>query len=136
MQKFDGSDEEKRIVYRGTHNFIVLNIFPYTSGHTLVVPYQHIADFDALTGESMSEYVELSQRVQSALREIYKPDGFNIGMNQGSAAGAGVAGHLHMHVVPRWVGDANFMSTVGETRVLPEDLSDTWKKLKSSFTTE
>jgi ATP adenylyltransferase len=128
------TDQEKYIVLRAEYNFVVLNLFPYTSGHCMVVPYEHIANLDQTPESTRVEMIALTVRCQTSLRKIYKADGFNIGMNQGSAAGAGVAGHLHMHLVPRWVGDANFMTTIGETRVLPESLETTYEKLRGVLT--
>jgi ATP adenylyltransferase len=122
-------DAENFVVHRATLNFIVLNLFPYTSGHLMIVPYEHkasLVDFDTAT---TTEMIELAKRAQLALEAEYHPDGFNIGMNLGRSAGAGVADHLHLHVVPRWSGDANFVSIVGETRVLPEDLGTTLARL-------
>ena len=127
----EGDDESKFIVERAAHNFIILNLYPYVSGHTMIVPYQHIAELSAAPKETTDEMMDLTKRCQTALREIYRPDGFNLGMNLGRAAGAGVADHFHMHILPRWVGDTNFMTTVGETRVLPEDLKTTYVKLSS-----
>jgi len=126
-------DEKALIVHRGQHNFIVLNAFPYTSGHAMVVPYQHLDRLTKLPAETLTEMTELGQRLEGILFEVYRPDGVNVGMNIGRAAGAGVAGHVHMHVLPRWVADANFMSVVGETRVLPEVLSETYARLKQRF---
>ena len=126
-------DDENFVVHRAGLNFIVLNLFPYTSGHLMIVPYEHkasLADFDPAT---TTEMLELAKRSQLALEAEYHPDGFNIGMNLGRSAGAGVADHLHLHVVPRWSGDANFVSIVGETRVLPEDLAATYLKLTKHF---
>ena len=126
-------DAENFVVHRARLNFIVLNLFPYTSGHLMIVPYEHkasLVDFDTAT---TTEMLELAKRSQLALEAEYHPDGFNIGMNLGRSAGAGVADHLHLHVVPRWSGDANFVSIVGETRVLPEDLSATYLKLTKHF---
>jgi ATP adenylyltransferase len=128
-----GDDENTLIVFRGAKNFIILNRFPYTSGHVMVVPYVHAADFAAADPETLSEMMRLAQRVQSALESAYHPQGYNLGMNLGRAAGAGVVGHLHLHVLPRWAGDANFMTVVGETRVEPEDLSTTYAKLRKAF---
>lgn len=127
------NDREALILHRARFNFIILNLFPYTSGHLMIVPYEHLAMLSELDQETTREMMELAKRAQLALAAEYKPDGFNIGMNLGRAAGAGVADHLHLHVVPRWVGDANFVSVVGETRVLPEDLSTTYEKLKKHF---
>jgi ATP adenylyltransferase len=127
-------DERALIVYRGQHNFVVLNAFPYTSGHVMVVPYQHLDRLSKLPAESLAEMTELAQRLEAVLFAEYHSDGVNLGMNIGKAAGAGVAGHIHMHVLPRWVADANFMTVVGETRVLPELLSETYSRLKQAFT--
>ena len=126
-------DEANYVVHRARHNFIALNLYPYTSGHLLVIPYHHTSELDAAPKETTDELMDLTKRCQAALREEYRPDGFNLGMNLGKAAGAGVAGHIHLHVMPRWVGDTNFMSAVGETRVLPEDLTTTYKKLRGKF---
>ncbi len=119
-------DEKSLIVLRGAKNFVILNRYPYTSGHVMIVPYAHTADFARLDVETTAEMMLLSQRVQAALGGIYHPDGFNLGMNLGRAAGAGIADHLHLHLLPRWSGDANFMSTIGETRLEPEDLATTY----------
>lgn len=126
-------DEQALIVHRGQFNFIILNAFPYTSGHAMVVPYEHLDRLDKLPPETAAEMMELTRRLESALFDIYHPDGVNLGMNIGKAAGAGVAGHVHMHVLPRWAADANFMTVVGETRVLPELLSTTYTRLKQKF---
>ena len=128
-----GDDRDKFIVHRAAHNFVVLNIYPYISGHLMVVPYAHLADLDRVPKEATDELMDLAKRAQTALREIYRPQGFNLGMNLGKAAGAGVADHLHLHVMPRWTGDTNFMSTIAETRVLPEDLATTYDKLRKHF---
>ncbi len=128
-----GDDEKARIVYRGQHCFIILNTFPYTSGHVMIVPYAHVDELRKLAPEAASEMMALSQRMEAVLRELYHPDGINLGMNIGKAAGAGIAGHIHMHVLPRWVADANFMSVVGETRVLPETLEETWKRIRKEL---
>ena len=127
-------DDENYVVARGQLNFVILNLFPYTSGHLMIVPYEHTASFADLNAAAMAEMMALAQQAQRALESEYHPDGFNIGMNLGRAAGAGVADHLHLHVVPRWSGDANFLSIVGETRVLPEDLATACAKLKKHFT--
>jgi ATP adenylyltransferase len=122
-------DAERLVVFRGVHNFIILNLFPYTSGHTMVAPYEHLDNLVAAKPEQLAEMMQLSQRVIAALQQLYRPEGFNIGMNLGTAAGAGIREHFHLHVVPRWAGDANFMTITGETRVLPEELSTTYKRL-------
>lgn len=128
-------DEETLIVFRATHNFVVLNRYPYTSGHLMVVPYRHVADLAGLDDAIASELMALTRAAERHLRRIYRPDGLNLGMNIGESAGAGIAGHIHMHVLPRWTGDANFMTTVGQTRILPEELPITWLRLKEAFAT-
>lgn len=125
-----GNDAETHIVMRGEKNFLVLNAFPYTSGHSMVVPYAHVAELPSLEASTVAEMMLMAQRTQVALGRIYSPNGFNIGMNLGRAAGAGVAGHVHLHVVPRWIGDTNFMTVTGETRLAPEDLDTTYNKLR------
>lgn len=126
-------DAEKFILHRGAFNFVVLNIYPYISGHLMIVPYAHVGDLDAAAKEITDEMMDLTKHSQSALRQVYQPHGFNIGMNLGQAAGAGVAAHIHLHVLPRWFGDANFMTTIGETRVIPEDLQTTYEKILPHF---
>jgi ATP adenylyltransferase len=126
-------DREAFIVHRGAHSFIVLNIFPYTSGHVMIVPYAHLDELQKLPAPAAQEVMALAQRTEAVLRRVYHPDGINLGMNIGKAAGAGVAGHIHMHVLPRWVADANFVSVIGETRVLPESLEQTWERLRKAF---
>lgn len=126
-------DRELKVFHRGRKNFVVLNIFPYTSGHAMIAPYAHVADFAALPTETAWEMMELAQKVQSALEACYHPEGYNLGMNLGKCAGAGVAGHLHLHVLPRWTGDASFITVVGETRVLHEDLDTAYDKLAAFF---
>jgi ATP adenylyltransferase len=128
-----GDDQKALIVHRGKHNFIVLNAFPYTSGHAMVVPYAHLDRLNKLPEAAANEMMALSRRLEAVMTEIYHPDGVNLGMNIGKAAGAGVAGHIHMHVLPRWVADANFMTVVGETRVLPESLEETYQRLRAKF---
>lgn len=128
-----GTDEDKFIVHRARHNFVVLNIYPYISGHLLIVPYSHVGELDLASKEITDEAMDLLKRSQSVLREVYCPHGFNLGMNLGRSAGAGVLDHIHFHIMPRWTGDTNFMSTVAETRVIPEDLSTTYRKLSGKF---
>jgi ATP adenylyltransferase len=128
-----GDDAKAGIVYRGKHCFIILNAYPYTPGHVMVVPYAHVDELQKLAAEAAHEMIELSQRMETVLRELYHPDGINLGMNIGKAAGAGIAGHIHMHVLPRWVADANFLSVVGETRILPETLDVTWKRISRAL---
>ena len=131
--KNPASDEEKFILHRAGFNFIILNIYPYISGHLMIVPYAHLADLDCADKSATDEMMDLAKRCQSVLREVYRPNGINLGMNFGRAAGAGVAEHFHMHILPRWFGDANFMTSVAETRTIPEDLRTTFNKLKNKF---
>ena len=112
---------------------MILNIYPYISGHLLIIPFRHLADLDRAEKKITDELMDLTKKCQSVLREIYKPDGINLGMNFGKAAGAGVAEHFHLHILPRWIGDANFMTAVGQTRTIPEDLQTTYEKLKDKF---
>lgn len=125
----ENKDAENYILHRGKLNFILLNLFPYTNGHLMIAPYQHVATMEETPAETLAEMMRFTRRAEANLRAVYRPDGFNLGMNIGASAGAGVADHIHMHVVPRWTGDANFMSTIGETRVLPEELPATYEKL-------
>jgi ATP adenylyltransferase len=126
-------DSETLIVHREAKAFIILNRYPYTSGHVMIVPYAHVADLSAVDPEALSEMMRLAQRVETAFSKNYKPDGINLGMNLGRAAGAGVAGHVHLHVLPRWFGDSNFMTVTGETRVHPEDLKTTYQRLRAAL---
>jgi ATP adenylyltransferase len=127
------NDERALIVHRGKHCFVILNAFPYTSGHVMVVPFEHTDELQKLSAEAATEMMALTQRLEGILRSLYNPDGLNLGMNVGKAAGAGVAGHIHMHVLPRWVADSNFMTTVGETRILPEALDVTYSRITQEF---
>lgn len=121
------------IVLRAEHNYICLNRYPYTSGHIMVVPYEHQSSLAALREPAALEMMALARQAERALGAVYEPDGFNFGLNLGKAAGAGVAGHLHLHALPRWTGDTNFMTVTGETRVLPEDLEVTWERVRRAF---
>jgi ATP adenylyltransferase len=131
--KNPADDEKNFVLHRGTHSFIILNLYPYVSGHLMVAPYHHIGELEATSKEVSDEIMDLAKRSQTALREVYAPHGFNLGMNLGRAAGAGIADHIHLHVMPRWVGDTNFITVVGDTRVLAEDLSTTYSKLFGRF---
>lgn len=131
--KNPAGDEEKFILHRAGFNFVILNIYPYISGHLMIVPYEHLADLDQADKSATDEMMDLAKFCQTVLREVYQPNGFNLGMNLGKAAGAGVAEHFHLHILPRWIGDANFMTTIGETRTIPEDLQTTYAKLKDKF---
>jgi ATP adenylyltransferase len=127
------NDDANYVLHRAKHNLVVLNRYPYSSGHLLIVPYDHVSALDGATKETTDELMDLTKQSQTALREAYQPSGFNIGMNLGEPAGAGVADHIHIHVLPRWAGDTNFMTTVANTRVLPEDLATTYQKLLGKF---
>jgi ATP adenylyltransferase len=123
------ADEENLVLYRGQHAFVIMNLYPYTSGHLMVVPNEHQAVIGAITVEARHELMELIARAESVLDEVYHPEGYNVGANLGAAAGAGIVGHLHFHIVPRWSGDTNFMSTLANTRVLPEALGESYRRL-------
>jgi len=128
-----GDDEKALIVHRARYNFILLNAYPYTSGHSMIVPYAHIDRLHKLPEAAADEMMALARHLELAFLDLYRPDGVNIGMNIGKAAGAGIAGHIHMHALPRWIADANFMTVIGETRVLPESLETTYQRLKTKF---
>jgi ATP adenylyltransferase len=132
----DQAEAAGGLIHRGKHCFICLNAFPYTSGHVMVMPYAHLDRLAELPVEAAHELIDLAQLTERALRRLYNPHGFNFGINLGQAAGAGVAGHLHLHALPRWAGDTNFMTTIAETRILPEDLETTWKRMRQAFAEE
>jgi len=121
------------LIFRGAHCFICMNAYPYTSGHVMAMPYAHLDRLAALPVETAHELMDLAQKAERVLERLYQPHGFNFGLNVGKAGGAGVAGHIHLHAMPRWLGDTNFMTTVGETRVLPEDLAITWRRMREAF---
>ena len=127
------NDRENRILCRGEHAFVIMNAFPYSNGHLLIPPYRHLADLSELTDEESLEIMQLTQRSLAALKETFRPDGFNIGVNQGTAAGAGIADHMHLHIVPRWNGDCNFMPVFADVKVIPEALEATYDKLRIVF---
>ena len=126
-------EADSLVVFRGTSCFVILNLFPYNNGHLMVIPNRHIASLVAATAEELSELIALTRVAEMALTETYAPNGINMGINLGKPAGAGILDHVHMHVVPRWNGDTNFMTVVGGTRVLPEELADTTAKLRPVF---
>jgi len=126
-------DAQARIVYRDRLCYVILNRFPYNSGHLMIVPYQHLATLEDLDAETLSELMALTQLSLRVLREAYNPQGFNVGLNIGQAAGAGIVSHIHLHVIPRWGGDTNCMTTVGQTRVIPEWLDQTYERLRPLF---
>jgi len=129
----DATEKAAGLVFRGKRNFVCLNAYPYTSGHVMVIPHEHQSSLAALPQETARELMDLAQTTERVLRKLYTPHGLNFGMNLGEAAGAGVAGHLHLHALPRWVGDTNFMTTIAETRVLPETLEITWERMRPVF---
>ncbi|HSI80519.1 MAG TPA: HIT domain-containing protein [Solirubrobacterales bacterium] len=126
-------DEANLIVHRGERCFVILNLYPYTNGHLMVAPYQHLSTLPALDPETVAEMMALAQRAMTALEERYSPHGYNVGFNQGRVAGAGVEHHIHMHVVPRWGGDTNFMPVLADTRVMPQTLEQTYEALRGAF---
>jgi ATP adenylyltransferase len=128
-----GDDEASLIVHRGEYCFVILNKYPYTNGHLMVAPYEHVDALQALEAASVGEMMELAQRGMAALETTYAPHGYNVGFNQGRVAGAGVEHHIHMHVVPRWGGDTNFMPVLADTRVMNQTLADSYETLRKAF---
>jgi ATP adenylyltransferase len=126
-------DRETLVVSRGKSSYVILNRFPYTSGHVMIVPYRHVSSLQDLDDSTLAEMFRLAKTTERHLLDLYRPDGLNLGMNLGKSAGAGIAGHLHLHVLPRWTGDTNFMTVVGETRVMPEALEVTWERLRAAY---
>jgi len=129
----EDSDALNYILYRGDKNFVIMNSYPYNPGHLMVAPYRHVANLEELIDEELGEHFQIVSRGIKLLRKEFKPSGFNIGINMGRVAGAGIDGHVHTHIVPRWQGDANFMPVIAETRVVPEALAETYKKLKGGI---
>ena len=132
-QAADHAFQSDLVVARGQTSFVILNLFPYNSGHLMVVPYRHVASLAGLSGEELTELALLTQRAEMALTEVYTPQGINVGINLGRPAGAGIADHVHVHLVPRWTGDTNFMSVVGNVRVLPEEVHQSAERLRPVF---
>jgi len=130
-----GSDDDASTLtlLRGRSCFAILNRYPYTSGHSMVAPVRHVAELDDLDDAALTEIMSMARRLVRALRRVYRPHGFNVGFNLGEAAGAGIASHLHLHVVPRWRADTNFISVVGDVRIIPEELPTTWEKLRGAL---
>jgi ATP adenylyltransferase len=127
------ADEKNLVVYRAALCFIILNRYPYTSGHLMIAPYEHVSRLAEAAESATEEMMRLAREAEQILEATYHPDGLNLGMNLGEAAGAGIEQHIHLHVLPRWKGDANFMSTIGQTRIIPEALEETYTKLKQNF---
>jgi len=128
-----GDDRANLIVHRGERCFVILNLFPYTNGHLMVAPYEHIATLQELPAETVAEMMALAQRAMGRLEDVYDPQGYNVGLNQGRAAGAGVEHHIHLHVVPRWGGDTNFMPVIADTKVMPQSLEQSYDALAGAF---
>jgi len=126
-------DQATLVIHRARYNFVILNRYPYTSGHLMVAPYEHVSRLQQVAEDTVDEMMRLARASERILEEVYRPQGLNLGMNLGEAAGAGIEQHIHLHVLPRWMGDANFMTSVGETRVLPEELTKTFSKLETAF---
>ena len=129
----EDDDRANLIVHRGEHSFVILNLYPYTNGHLMVAPYEHIAGFQELSPDTVAEMMALAQRAMARLEEVYDPHGYNVGINQGRVAGAGVEHHIHLHVVPRWGGDTNFMPVIADTKVMPQTLEQSYDALAGAF---
>jgi len=129
----EDNDELNYILYRGQKNFIIMNSYPYNAGHLMVAPYRHVAALDELTDEERNEHFEMVSRSLKVLKQVFNPDGFNIGVNMGRVAGAGIDKHIHSHIVPRWLGDSNFMPVTADTKVVNEALAETYQKLNGRF---
>jgi len=128
-----GDDEANLIVHRGEHSFVILNLYPYTNGHLMVAPFAHVGRIQDLPAETVAEMMDFAQRSMTRLEDVYSPHGYNVGFNQGRVAGAGVEHHIHLHVVPRWGGDTNFMPVIADTRVMPQTLEQSYEALKGAF---
>ena len=131
----DATDAAEWVVARSKFMFVMLNKFPYNNGHVMVLPYQHVPSMEVLPVEALTDLMLTTNHALAALRKLYNPQGFNVGANIGGAAGAGIAAHMHLHIVPRWAGDTNFISIIGDTRVIPDLLNDTWRKLHDIWPT-
>lgn len=129
----DGDDRQALIVHRGKSCFVILNLFPYTNGHLMVAPYEHLGRLQDIPAEITAEMMDLAQQAMRRLEDVYGPEGFNVGINQGRVAGAGVEGHIHLHVVPRWAGDTNYMPVIADTRVMPQSLEESYDALAGGF---
>jgi ATP adenylyltransferase len=132
----ESNDARNYVVLRAERSFLLLNRYPYTTGHLMIAPYAHVATLEEADAATLEEIILLAQRAEKALRAVYRPSGLNLGFNIGESAGAGIAGHIHMHALPRWAGDTSFITTIGETRVLPEALETTYEKLREALVAE
>ena len=126
----ENDDESNYLLYRGSHNYVILNCWPYNPGHLMVAPYRHISSLEELSDEELREHWDILRRCVTVLKRVYQPGGYNLGINIGKVAGAGIVGHIHTHVVPRWEGDSNFMPVISSTRIIPEALASSYQKLK------
>ncbi|WP_297494911.1 HIT domain-containing protein [Thermococcus sp.] len=129
----ENRDRERLILYRGKHAFVIMNNYPYNPGHVMVAPYRHVANWEELTDEELLEIMKLTQMIIRAIKKAMKPDGFNLGVNLGRVAGAGIDTHVHLHIVPRWNGDTNFMPVIADTKVIPESLEEAYDELKKAI---
>ncbi|MDD5190335.1 MAG: HIT domain-containing protein [Dehalococcoidales bacterium] len=129
----ENRDDENRILYHGKYNFVMMNNYPYNPGHLLIAPYRHVSGLDELTSAEMHEHADITQKCLKILKKTFQPKGFNVGVNMGKVAGAGIADHVHSHIVPRWQGDTNFMPVIGDIRVIPEAVDETYRQLKIQF---
>lgn len=129
----EGDDRGTLIVHRGERCFVILNLFPYTNGHLMVAPFEHAGRYQDLSAETTAEMTALAQQAMSRIEAVYEPEGFNVGINQGRVAGAGIEGHIHMHVVPRWAGDNNYMPVIADTRVMPQSLEESYDAMLGGF---
>ena len=129
----ENSDVINHILYRRDKNFVILNVYPYNLGHLMIAPYRHVSNLEELADEELHEHFKMVSRSTKVLRQVFNPDGFNIGINMGRVAGAGIEGHIHTHIVPRWQGDTNSMPVIANVKVIPEALTETYKKLKDKF---
>jgi ATP adenylyltransferase len=127
------ADPQSLVVHVGSHDFVVMNLYPYNAGHVMIAPRRHVGSLAEASADELAEMATLARRLETVMAELYAPDGINLGMNLGKAAGAGVADHIHLHVVPRWIGDTNFMTSVGGTRVIPEDPVEAGARLRAHF---
>jgi len=128
-----GDDRQALIVHRGERAYVILNLYPYTNGHLMVAPFEHIGNFQEIDPETTTELMALAKTAMDRLQEVYGPEGFNVGFNQGRSAGAGVEGHIHLHVVPRWAGDTNYMPVIADTKVMPQSLEESYDALSGAF---
>ena len=132
----EGDDRATLLVHRGESCFVILNLFPYTNGHLMVAPFEHVGRYQDLPAATTAEMTALTQRAMNRIEEVYEPEGFNVGLNQGRVAGAGIEGHIHLHVVPRWAGDNNYMPVIADTRVMPQSLEESYDAMLGGFSDE